>query len=333
MPGVKPLRRIQLGAETTAGTAVAATALWRGKGTIQDDSPQKFAEEDIGFLVGVDRTYLPKQAAKIAFDPVEATYEQLPYILTAGIKALTTGVADGVGSGKIYAYPFSTNAANTVKTFTIEGGDDQQEEEMEYSVVTALKLAGKSGEAIMMSGDWIGRQVTPSTFTTQPSTPSVEEILFQKTKLYIDAAGGTIGTTQKTNTLLAFDLDIKTGVTPVWTADGTLYFSFTKIVMPEITLKVTFEHDGTATAEKTAWRAGTARLIRLTATGTTLTTAGTTYIAKTLRIDLPGKWESFDKIGEQDGNDIVVGTFRSRYNATAALGPSVTVVNELTALT
>jgi hypothetical protein len=33
---------------------------------------------------------------------------------------------------------------------------------------------------------------------------------------------------------------------------------------------------------------------------------------------MAGKWDNFNKIGERDGNDIVEGTFRARYNSTAA---------------
>ena len=294
MAGVRALRKIQCGVEATAGTAVPATTYWRGVGAIEDTQEMKFTEEDIGYLSGVDRSYVPALGAKITFADTPATFEQLPYILAAGVKNVVTGSADGTGSGKIYTYTFPTTAANTIKTYTIEGGDDQQEEEMEYSFVEAFKLSGKPGEALMMSADWIGRQVTASTFTGSLSLPTVEEILFSKGLLYIDAIAGTIGTTLKSNTLLGADLSVKTGWKAVRAADGQLYFSFIKSTPPEVILAITFEHDSTATAEKAFWRAQTARLIRLKITGTTLTTAGTTYTAKTLLIDLAGKWEKFD---------------------------------------
>ena len=37
----------------------------------------------------------------------------------------------------------------------------------------------------------------------------------------------------------------------------------------------------------------------------------------------------FDALGEQDGNNIVKGTFRARYDATAAKYCTITLVNEL----
>ena len=63
--------------------------------------------------------------------------------------------------------------------------------------------------------------------------------------------------------------------------------------------------------------------------GSTLVTAGTGFTTKVLRIDLAGKWEKFEKLGEENGNDILTGTFRSRYNATEAAFAEIKVVNEL----
>lgn len=328
MPGVRALRYIQFGKEATPGTAVAAAQIYRGLGTIEDARETVFAEEDIALLSGTDRTYVPKLEANLTFDDVAATYEQLPVILTGGIKALTTGVADGSGSSVIYTYPFATNAQQTCTTFTIEGGDDQQEEEMEYSFVQSFKMSGKSGEAIMVSADWVGRQVTPSTKTGSLSVPAVDTILFQQAKLYSNAVSSTFGNTQLSSTFLAFELDFTTGLTAVWTGEGNKYFTFTKMAAPEVLLKVTFEHDSSATAEIVAWRAETARALRIAVTGPAVTTAGTAYSAKTMILDVAGKWESFDKIGEQDGNDIRVGTFRGRYNSTIADFGKFVVVNE-----
>jgi len=332
MAGVKALRKIQGGAETTKGTAVVATFLWRGKGTIEDQREIVHADEDIGYLSGVDRTYSPKVMAVLDMEDVESTFEQLPYVFEAGVKS-ETPAQDGSGSGYIYEYSFPTTAANTIKTYTLEGGDNQQAREMEYSFVSDFTLSGAPGGSIMVSSKWSGRQVSNVSFTGSIAVPAVEEMLFQKSKLYLDAAGGTIGTTQATSTFLGFNLNVRTGLVPVFTGDGNLYFTFDKNTGPEITCEVTFEHDTTGVAEIANFEAETARQMRIMIEGTAFTTAGTTYTYKTTIIDLAGKWETFSKIGEQDGNDIVTGTLRARYDSTAALFAELTVVNALSALT
>ena len=332
MAGIKALRKIQLGLEATPGTSVSATALWRGAGKIEDRREVTFVDEDLGYISGVDRTYVGKLLAALSMDDVPATFEQLPYLLAAGVKDVVTGEADGVGSGKIYAYAFPTTAKNSIKSYTIEGGDDQEAEEMEYAFVESFKLSGKPGGALEMSAEWLGRQVIVSTFTGAIAVPTVEDILFSKGKLYVDAVGGTIGTTLLSSTFLGMDLDVTTGWIPVFTADGNLYFTFNKSTPPEITFDITFEHDASGAARKVDWRAETARLVQVKFEGSSLTTAGTTYSKKTVLINLAAKVEKVTPLGEQDGNDILTASFRARYNATAAKFAEIVIVNELSSL-
>ncbi len=59
--GVKALRKIQIGKETTAGTAVAATTIWRGMGTIEDQREIRRIDEDVGVLQRTNRSATPSQ--------------------------------------------------------------------------------------------------------------------------------------------------------------------------------------------------------------------------------------------------------------------------------
>lgn len=332
MPGVKDLRRLQFGWESTAGTAVAATKIYRGMGTIEDQREVKYPEENVGLIADQDRSYIPYYLAALECPPVEATFEQLIYWGSMGIKSLTPA-SDGVGTGKIWDFAAHyASTLNTIKTATIEGGDDNQAEKVEYCYADRFKLEGKPKEALMMSGTIQGRQATNTTFTGALSVPTVEEILFQTGKLYIDAVGGTIGTTLKSNTFMGLSFEYVTGIKPVWAGDGNLYFSFHKFIKPVAKFDITFEHDATAVAEKTNWRNQTPRLIRIQFEGSNLTTGGTTYQKKTMRLDLCGKWTKFDKIDELDGNDIVKASFQARYNSTAAKFFNMLVVNEVATL-
>jgi len=335
MAGIKGFSKIQLGAESTAGTAVAATTILRGAFAGPDDQRQVvFPNENIGYVSGVDRSYVPSLGARLAIPEREATFEQLPYTFAAGIKNVVTGASDGVGTGKVYAYPFPTTAANTIKTYTIESGDNQQAEEMEYGFVSEFTLSGQSQGALMIADTWQGRQWTKASFTGALSAPAVEEILFQKGKLYIDAVDGTLGNTLVSSTLLGMTLSVRTGWVPNYTGDGELYFTDIEHVQEqmEVLLNVTFRHNASAVAEKDAWRAQTARQLRLAFEGSALT-AGTTYSKKTLRVDLAGKWERFEPLSDRDGMMISTGIFRARYNATANLFANITVVNTLASLT
>jgi hypothetical protein len=181
-----------------------------------------------------------------------------------------------------------------------------------------------------VSADWLGRQVQPSSFTSGLSLAAVEEILFGRTKLFIDDS--QIGTTLQSATLMGCTLDVKkTGFSARPTANGEIYFDHVSQDAPEITLEITFEHNGAALDEKAKWRSGAVRLVRLESAGSLLATAGA-HTRKLLRIDAAGTWEKFDKLDEIDGNDVVKGTLRLAYDSASELFGSILVVNALEAL-
>ena len=324
MAGIKALRKIQIGKETTAGTKVDADIVWRGTGSIHDNMELIFPKEDIGMLVPAGRSYVARYEAGLTLDEVEATFEQLPHLFEMGIESVTpTGTTSFTYT---YVMPFASTdlvASTDLATYTVEAGDNVAEEEFAFGFARSIQLTGSAGQAVMMSAEIVGRQVEPGTFTTGIALQTVEEILFSKGKLYIDNVGAFPATTQISNQLLGMSLSINTGWLPVYTADGALYFSFIKQTTPEVTLQITFEHDTTAVAEKAAWRAQTPRIIRIKFDGSD---------GKSLAIDIAGKWESFDVLGEQDGNDIVSGTFRGTYNATVGGMFQVAIANLLAAL-
>lgn len=332
MPGVRALRKVGLGREATAGTKVTATTIWRGTGGMPNDTREvTFPEENIGYISGTTRNYIARIAGEMALDETPATFEQFPHILEAGVQTVTP--TTDTGSGYIYTYNFPTTAQNTIKTYSIEAGDDQQIESAAYGFVTDFTLSGVSGEAWQVGSTWQVRQWEPDTWSSSATAPVIEEMLFSKTKLYIGATTDTLGSTDtlKSNTLLAATLNATTGVIPVFTAEGQLYFSFTKATMPEVTLELTLEHDATSVAERAFFRAGTPRQILLVTTGSALTSAGA-YATKTMKILLSGVYETFPPLEDQDGNDIYTITFRARYNATTGQFATITIVNELATL-
>lgn len=332
MAGRRALRRLQFGPESTSGTLVAATKIWRGMGTILDNILIERVAEDVGNLGGSTRTTNPMTGGSLALDAIPATFEQFPHLLEASIKTVT-GVQDGVGDGYIYTYPFPTTAAQTIKTYTWEGGDDQEAERFGYGFVPDWTMTGTGRRPWLMSGNVQGRAVELHAFTGSLPLPAVNDMQFGMTKLYIDAIGGTWGTTLKSNTLRTATLKYTSGMVAKNTADGRLDFSFVQSVAPTITLDVEFEHDGTATAQKANWRAQTPVLIQLkNESAVPFTTPGTVYSTPTCIFNLAGYWENFGKIGEANGNDILQGKFVVAYNATAAKFGQVIVVNSLATL-
>lgn len=331
--GVKRLRKIQLGRESSAGTPVPATTIWRGPALMgMDERAMIMPEENVGISSLTTRIYNPSLLASLTFPETEATFQQVQHIYESGIKTVTL-TQDGTGSDYIGVYPLPYQDANTIKTYTIEGGDNKNVEEIEYCFTSEFTLSGRINEAIKMSHKMIGRQSTSSSFTGSLSIPTVNEMLFNKSKLYIDAVSGTIGTTQITNTWISFNLKVTTGFKAQPTGDGNLYFSFADFIGAKATLELDFLHNSTSAAQRVLWRAGTPRKIRIKTEGPALTTPGTTYSVLTHIFDCAGVYTNFGPPDEEsEGSNVSRATFECAYDGTAGLFAQFTTVNELSAV-
>lgn len=333
--GIEALRRIQIGAETIAqGTPATCTTLLRGTGVPSDDTEHIFPNENIGYVGGLDRSYVAQEIGTLGYSG-PLTFEQL-YPFQAGMHT-AAATADGVGSGQIWEYIAPTTSiysASDLTTYTLRAGDQVGPEEMPFCFVPDFTIEGKYSEALMFSNTWRGTSWTASTFDALSASNiyAVEEILFNKGKLYIDAVGGTLGSTQVSNTLLSMSLKATTGWRAQPTGDGSLAFTLLKQTMPEFELSLVYEHNGSALTEKAAWRAGTARQIRLLFQGRALTGAGTTYTYKTFQLDCAGKYAKFAALESDAGNDTVTATFKIRNSLEAALFFKMLFVNEMATL-
>lgn len=328
--------RAQLGQEVTGGTPVAATVLWRGPVTgIKDNRVIEEPDEDIGLALPTTRNYTPQIEGAISFAATPATFEQLPYLGEGGIDAIGSGIQDGVGSGYEYDYAFDEAAVAAIQPFTIRTGDEDQAEYLTFSFVEKLVLSGQLNQSLMMSGDWVGQTIAKDPFTASLTPQAVEEILAGKGAFYIDAVGGTIGTTQVNNILQEITITITTGRKARYTLDNNQII-FTDVVFDSkewaFEVDLTYYHTTDAVAEKDAWRSNTPRLFRLEWLGSALTTSGTNWSNKALRIDIPGIYTEWDGLDKADGSSIVKCKFKGKYDPTADLPPRLLVVNELTAI-
>jgi len=331
------LGKVQFGHEATPGTSVAATSTWRGAASfIEDQRLVKIVEEQVGILGGTNRSYIPEILAGIKFADTELTFENnlLIAVVAAGWCS-PSGTADGSGSDYIFTanVPTTSTLSMTGKTFTFRAGDDHEAEIMEYGFFSDFSIKGAIREAMKFSGTAMGRQATQGSFTNLGTTlPTVDEVLFQQAKLFLDAVGGSYGGTQVANQVVGFELNVKTGVKPQFTADGNLYFSQLLQADPEITGKVSFLHDSGAdgaSGEKSKWRSETPRLLQLKVTGPALSLAGTTYSNKTLIINLPIKWTKFSPLSNKDGATLVTGEFVAKFDSTKGDAGQIILVNEL----
>jgi hypothetical protein len=318
------LKQTQLGREDTPGSAVAATARWTGPAVREDGRVIEIVKEAIGQYADRGTTYIADLGVQgLAMEAHPISYEELLHILEAGIDEVSPVSGNGAPYTSQYDLPGGGTDA-TVKTYTIETDDGVQVEEMAYCFVESFELRGAANGALQLTAKWRGRQWAGTTITGSLSLPSVEVILFNKGKLYIDDSGGSVGSNQIANSFAEFALSVKTGLEALQTGEGNLYFSLAKRVKPEVTLSITAEHtsDWNAAGEAADFRAGNIRLVRIIFTGSS---------NRQLTIDLAGIWKTY-AWGDRDGNSVITGTMEAVNSATDSLFLTMEVVHNLSAV-
>lgn len=335
--GSKAFQILQLGAEATQFTPVTATTKWVGPGgNFTDVDSQTFVDENVGIVGGVDHSYSPSRLTTLETNETEANFEQTLYALRASI-AEPTPTQDGAGTDYIYNFPLldTTDPLYTsLKMFTAEYGDSVQYQRSAGMVCSDWELKGKAEGAWKFSSKWFGRTVANISQTGSVARPTVEDVLFQKTKVYLDAVGGSFGATQLALSLLECNIKCVTGWYPIFTADGNLYYSIPGFDSDKymLTAEMTMLVNSSVIAERTNWENRTSRLLQLKSEGAAIGTPGTTYSVKTLIQNYAGRWESFSSLDNQNGTSIVKATFRNLYSTVKADRGNIIFVNELSSL-
>lgn len=233
----------------------------------------------------------------------------------------------------------SASASVTVElvtdTYTVQHGNNLLVEQAAMMFPLNASIGGNGGQDLdfyTISGEWAVQQWNEvSDFQSGISPIAVHDMLFGNTKMYIDAVGGTIGTTLKTAPA-SVKIALNSGLSRKYGAGGYLYYTDIIRGVPSIELDISLWLDANAKAEYTAFKAQTTRLLRLKVEGANLTTAGSVYSKYTCIFDLPGVWSAMQDINDVNSALIVPAKFRVAYDNTAAVVPTITVVNELSTL-
>lgn len=316
----------QLGREATAGTAVAAAHIWRGPfAMLEDTEEQKVIEEQVGNLFGEEHAYSTMYGGRLTMAETPLTFEQLTHIFDAGWMD-----AEPVGTTTLVrTYEDDPTTPAAIKTYTIETGNldaSADNQRMAYSFVEEWQLSAAAGSEWTMSATWVGRQVAANALTASLSVPSVQVAVLPLTKLYINATGGTVGTTQVSGVLMGASIQRTTGWRIVPVGDGSRLFAAIKQVRPEATFSLTVELEqdtgvSLVAAERAIWRARTPRLFRLELDGEDAN--------HELKLDWCGRYSAVGAYENADGNTTVTLEGRMTWNATDELFMKAVLTNQV----
>jgi hypothetical protein len=200
--------KIQRGAAATWGTAVAATAIWPGLRSIRwrANETVQLAEKLDGTLAVADGATRLATVGEVQVQGY-ACPEALPYVLESAYAPATATGDAGTPPAYTRVYRPTLTAEDTPKLATLEVGGNLQSFRINTAVVQSFTLSGQIRGYWEFEARWWGTELLSQAFTVGLSPLSYERMKVQKTKLYIDNASGTMGTTQVTDCWVGFEFE------------------------------------------------------------------------------------------------------------------------------
>lgn len=310
---------VQIGVESTPGTAVAANKLLNSV----DIEPelhfdiQKFQPTGQKFSSIV----IPgKEWAEANMKGV-ASYSEVIYMLSS-LLTTTTGVQQGATTAYLWTFKPAGRTADTVKTFTIEQGDANRGQKFAYAVFSEGSFTfNRSSTAI--EGKIFGQAITDGiTMTASPTAIEEKPVIPNQLDVWLDATFAGIGTT-KLLRVLEVKVNIQNRFGPLWVLNSALGSFASHVELdPNVTVELQLEADSAGMALLTTLRAGTTQYMRIKATSPDL--AGTAF-PYTLTFDICAKISGVSPYSDQDGVYAITFTHEAIYDPAWNSGQAISI--------
>jgi len=316
---------VQIGVETTPGTAVAAnkkllaTSIELGiQANISTFRPSggKFATIQA----------MGKEWAKAKISG-QLTYTDLVYLASSNIKYAAPVQQAATAAYKWTHFP-AQSAEDTVKTFTVENGSAVRAHKAAYGIVNSLGYM-VTRDKTEIKGEMLMQRVTDGiTLTATPTDVALKPILPSQFDYYADDASGDLGTT-KLLRVFSIDWDFSNRFGPVWPIDSAqASFAAHVETEPQPLLKVVLAADAVGMGYLANARTGDKKFIRIQATGENIED---TYDYSMIH-DICGVVSAVEEFKDHEGVYAIGYTFRCAYDATWGKAFNLEVINALTGL-
>lgn len=201
----RDLLAVQIGKETTWGTSVNPTAkLMLVTDITLTPIVESTVHEDMrGSLAPGHVATLDSVGGEASMEVV-LSYEDVSYILDN----LFSEATPSGGGPYTRDYPAPTTAVTTPRLLTLVQGQGSFVYGLHGGLITSTTISLASNAPWTASSDLIGKRVVEDAFASL-SDRTVTPIMGNDTVLYIDAWGGTIGTTAITATYMSAELSVE----------------------------------------------------------------------------------------------------------------------------
>ena len=202
MPAQSDAARLQIGVETTSGSAVVANRIHRYNDLTY--SVQEFLqtyEDQISNTLAKfsTRPKVRRRGTEVAINEF-LSFEQVLLPLLAGVRGgVTASTPTGATLARTWTFTPDLNAAPSPETFTVEyterRGTSRDASEAPYCFASAFTIAASISATPTMATTLMGRRTSTSTETTGIALPDLHYGNELRWGLYEDSAWSGVGTT------------------------------------------------------------------------------------------------------------------------------------------
>ena len=313
---------VQVGAETTAGTAVAASKRLLGLSIEPKNKAETKLFRPMGSKFKTVGTMNKEWSEAALSGPI--TYTDIVYALCSGL----VNVAPTGTTAKTWVFAPALSAADAIKTLTVESGDVTRAQKFAYGITNALTLKfSRSG--CDLSGSMIGKAAIDGiTLTATPTDVALIPVMpTQVSYKFADTQAGLAGAAVLTN-VIDSEWSIADRFKPAWFMDGTTSYASHVETEAKLNVKFRMEADATALGFLATMRAAATKFMRIEATGG-LISGGDYY---SLKIDTALKMTEPTSYEDADGVFAYGWNAEGAYDSTWTKTTEITVVNTLAAL-
>ncbi len=269
------LGKVQIGKESALahGTGVAATVLLPIKQKAMPiDRKVTPIDHDIGANVEVVDNLVQGRLVKDTLSWDQGAFQLFPYLLSAFSKGGVTPVEQTTDQDDFLwdHEPALDSSDNEQDSFTIERGDNIQAYEHNYCMFERIKISSQvnqdGGEnSVKIDADYFARENVASAFTGSLSPLALTYMNGKLSQVFLDTLWADLGDTELAGLLRSWDLEILSGLHPVFNGGSVETFGSHEQGVISFMLNLTLQRS--ALTETLRAAVGQTRAARLTITG------------------------------------------------------------------
>jgi|SRR5581483_2243229 hypothetical protein len=326
-------QQVQIGPETTIGTAVAA-----GK-RLECFDWTPAIQADIAQYTPTGHKYIAEQEENTEW--IETTisgyldYNGVVYLAGGAMGAVTPTAHGASSSAKDWTYKPPITGSVAPQTYTVQQGDSVRARSWAYGLVSEFGYKGDRKSAFTISAKMLGQPLSDGiSLTSSPTTVALAPVVGKHFNVYLDTTSGSIGTTQLLR-VLSLEFSMTNIYGPFWALNrATVGFGGHVDQMPKSTFKLLLAADANGMSPLSYLQSGATVYLRVQAQGNQIASDGPGAINNTLQHD------AAVKVGKPDPFSDSQGIYAIGYELTVAEDPAwssgqsqlLTITNLITAL-